>query len=200
MGQESMEKNAAVFLDRDGVINEEVGYLDNLDKLKIIPSAYEAIKLINESGMKAVVISNQAGVARGLITEEFVQKTNNYLQISLRERGVYINNFYYCPHHPTEGEEPYRQVCECRKPSPGMFMTAARDLNINLELSYMVGDRFLDMEAARKAGVKGILVRTGCGKELLQDDGPNKATPENKPDFIAVDILDAVRWILKERK
>ena len=195
-----MKKNTAVFLDRDGVINEEVGYLDNLDKLKIIPCAYEAIKLINESGMKAVVISNQAGVARGLITEEFVKKTNNYLQIILRERGVHINNFYYCPHHPTEGDAPYRQICECRKPAPGMFLAAARDLNIDLELSYMVGDRFLDMEAAKKVGVKGILVKTGYGKELLQDDGPNKATPENKPDFIAADILEAVKWIMKDRE
>lgn len=195
-----MKKDAAVFLDRDGVINEEVGYLDHLDKLRIIPNAFEAIRLINESGMKAVVVSNQSGVARGLMTEEFVQQTNHHLQDILRVRGVYINNFYYCPHHPTEGEEPYRQVCDCRKPASGMFLAAARDLSINLELSYMVGDRFLDMEAAKNAGVKGILVRTGCGNELLQDDGPNKATPESQPDFIAADILDAVRWILRERK
>ncbi len=193
-----MKKNAAVFLDRDGTINEEVGYLDSLDKLKIIPCAYEAIRLINESGMKTVVISNQAGVARGLLTEEFVKKTNNHLQIILREQGAYVNNFYYCPHHPTEGEEPYRQVCDCRKPAPGMLLAAARDLNIDLKLSYMVGDRFLDIEAAKKAGVKGILVKTGYGKDLLQDDGPDKATPDNKPDFIAADILDAVRWILKD--
>jgi D-glycero-D-manno-heptose 1,7-bisphosphate phosphatase len=195
-----MKKNAAVFLDRDGTINEEVGYLDSLDKLKIIPCAYEAIRLINESGMKAVVISNQAGVARGLLTEEFVKKTNNHLQIILREQGVYINNFYYCPHHPTEGEEPYRQVCDCRKPAPGMLLAAAQDLNIDLKLSYMVGDRFLDMEAAKKAGVKGILVKTGYGKDLLQDDGPDKATSDNKPDFIATDILDAIKWILKDRE
>jgi D-glycero-D-manno-heptose 1,7-bisphosphate phosphatase len=193
-----MKKNAAVFLDRDGTINEEAGYLDSLDKLKIIPCAYEAIRLINESGMKAVVISNQSGVARGLLTEEFVEKTNNHLQIILREQGVYINNFYYCPHHPTEGEEPYRQVCDCRKPAPGMLLAAARDLNIDLELSYMVGDRFLDMEAAKKAGVKGVLVKTGYGNDLLQDDGPDKATPENKPDFVAADILEAVKWILSQ--
>jgi len=195
-----MKKNAAVFLDRDGVINEEVGYLDDLDKLKVIPCAYEAIKLINESGMKAVVISNQSGVARGMITEEFVKRTNDYLQIILRKRGVYINNFYFCPHHPTEGKEPYRQVCDCRKPAPGMFLAAARDLNINLKLSYMIGDRFLDMEAAQKVGVKGVLVKTGYGDWLLQDDGPDKETAEGKPDYIAVDILDAVNWILKDRK
>ena len=195
-----MKKNAAVFLDRDGVINEEVGYLDHLDKLKVIPCAFEAIKLINDSGMKTVVISNQSGVARGMITEEFVKETNNYLQINLQKRGAYINNFYYCPHHPTEGEEPYRQICDCRKPAPGMFLTAARDLNINLKLSYMIGDRFLDIEAAKKAGVKGVLVKTGYGSELLQDDGPNKETTEGKPDYIATDILDAVNWILKDRK
>jgi D,D-heptose 1,7-bisphosphate phosphatase len=193
-----MKKNAAVFLDRDGVINEEVGYLDSLDKLKVIPCAYEAIKLINESGMKAVVISNQSGVARGLLTEEFVKKTNNHLQILLREQGAFINKFYYCPHHPTEGEEPYRQICDCRKPAPGMFLTAARDLNIDLELSYMVGDRFFDMEAAKNAGVKGILVKTGYGKESLQDDGPDKATEDNKPDYVASDILEAVKWILSQ--
>jgi len=193
-----MKKNAAVFLDRDGVINEEVGYLDNLDKLKVIPCAYEAIKLINDSGMKAVVVSNQSGVAREMITEEFVKKTNDYLQNILRKQGVYIDSFYYCPHHPTEGKEPYRQICDCRKPAPGMFLTAARDLNISLELSYMIGDRFLDMEAAKKVGIKGVLVRTGYGNELLQDDGPNIETTKAKPDYIAKDILDAVKWILSQ--
>ncbi len=195
-----MKKNAAIFLDRDGVINEEVGYLNSLDKLKVIPCAYEAIKLINESGMKAVVISNQSGVARGMITEEFVIKTNEYLRIILQKQGVYIDNFYYCPHHPTEGQEPYRRICDCRKPAPGMFLAAARDLNINLKISYMIGDRFLDMEAAKKVGVKGVLVKTGYGSEPLQDDGPNKETDEGEPDHVAADILDAVKWILKDRK
>jgi D,D-heptose 1,7-bisphosphate phosphatase len=195
-----MTKTAAIFLDRDGVINEEVGYLDSLDKLRIIPCAYEALKLINGSGMKAVIISNQAGVARGLFTEEFVCKTNEYLQAILREQSVYIDNFYYCPHHPTEGTEPYRKVCDCRKPAPGMFLRAAEDLNIDLKSSYMIGDRFIDMEAARKVGAKGILVKTGYGQELLQDDGPDQSTEENKPDFVAADILEAVHWILRDRK
>jgi D,D-heptose 1,7-bisphosphate phosphatase len=195
-----MKKNIAVFLDRDGTINEEVGYLDSLDKLKIIPGAYEAIRLINESGMKVVVISNQAGVARGLFTEDFVKITHEYLQIALRQEGAYIDKFYYCPHHPNEGIEPYRQVCNCRKPATGMLLQAARDLNIDLIRSYLVGDRFNDMEAGKKIGVRGILVKTGFGQGLLQDDGPDEATPENKPDFIAADILEAVRWILKDRK
>jgi D-glycero-D-manno-heptose 1,7-bisphosphate phosphatase len=195
-----MKKNTAVFLDRDGVINEEVGYLDRLDKLKIIPSAYEAIRLINESGMKAIVISNQAGVARRLFTEDFVKKTHEHLQTALHQKEAHIDNFYYCPHHPTEGIEPYRRACDCRKPAPGMLLQAAQDLNIDLTKSYLVGDRFRDMEAAKKVGVKGILVQTGYGQELLQDDGPDKATEEGKPDYIAADILEAVRWIFKDRE
>jgi len=195
-----MKNNIAVFLDRDGTINEEVGYLDSLDKFKIIPSAYEAIRLINESGMKAVVISNQAGVARGFFTEDFVKITHEHLQTALCQEGAYIDNFYHCPHHPTEGIEPYRQDCNCRKPAPGMLLRAAEDLNIDLTRSYLVGDRFRDMEAAKKAGVKGVLVKTGYGQELLQDDGPDKETAESKPDYIAADILEAVKWILKDRE
>jgi len=195
-----MKKNTAVFLDRDGTINEEVGYLDSLDKLKIIPAAYQAIKLINLNGMKTVVISNQAGVARGLFTEEFVHKTNKIIAETLQNHGAVIDKFYYCPHHPEHGRGKYRQNCKCRKPEPGMLLQAADDLHIDLAESYLVGDRYIDMEAANKAGVKGILVKTGYGESLLQDDGPDKATPTNKPDFIAVDILDAVLWILKDRK
>ena len=195
-----MKKNTAVFLDRDGTINEEVGYLDSLDKFKVIPGAYEAIRLINESGMKAVVISNQAGVARGFFTEDFVKITHEHLQTELRQKGAFIDNFYYCPHHPTEGIAPYRQVCNCRKPASGMLLQAAHDFNIDLTRSYLVGDRFNDIEAGKKIGVRGILVKTGFGQSLLQDDGPDEATPENKPDFIAADILEAVRWILKDRE
>ena len=153
-----MKKNTAVFLDRDGTINEEVGYLDSLDKFKVIPSAYEAIRLINESGMKVVVISNQAGVARGFFTEDFVKITHEHLETALRKKGAYIDNFYYCPHHPTEGIKPYRKDCNCRKPAPGMLLRAAKDLNIDLTKSYLVGDRFRDMEAAKKAGVKRVVL------------------------------------------
>jgi D-glycero-D-manno-heptose 1,7-bisphosphate phosphatase len=195
-----MKKNIAVFLDRDGTINEEVGYLDSLDKLKIIPTAPKAIKLINSSGMKAVVISNQAGVARGLFTEEFVHTVNNRLRDLLKQKGAIIDKFYYCPHHPEEGRGVYLQKCNCRKPAPGMLLQAAEELNINLSNSYFVGDRFIDMETAKKVGAKGILVKTGYGEDLLQDDGPDEATAEGKPDFIAADILEAVQWILQDRK
>jgi D,D-heptose 1,7-bisphosphate phosphatase len=192
--------NIAVFLDRDGTINEEVGYLDRIEKLKIFPNAYNAIRLINNSGMKAFVVSNQAGVARGFFTEEFVVSVNELMQANLNNQGARIDKFYYCPHHPTEGKGIYLQNCACRKPAPGMLIRASRELGIDLTASYLIGDRFLDMETAKRAGAKGILVKTGYGESLLQDDGPDTATPENKPDFIATDIHDAVEWILKDKQ
>ena len=195
-----MKKISAVFLDRDGTINEEVGYLDSLAKLKIIPAASAAIRLINQSGMKAVVISNQSGVARGIFPEEFVQTVNNQLEELLKKEGTVIDKFYYCPHHPTAGEGTYRQKCSCRKPEPGMLRQAARELNLDLTSSYLIGDRYIDIETAGRVGAKGVLVKTGFGAALLRDEGPDKATPENKPAFIAGDIMEAVQWILKNRK
>jgi D,D-heptose 1,7-bisphosphate phosphatase len=194
-----MGKFIAVFLDRDGTINEEVGYLDSLDKLKIIPAAYEAIRLINKSCMKAIVVTNQAGVARGFFTEKFVRQTHEIIQASLLQKRASIDKFYYCPHHPTEGTGIYLQNCNCRKPLPGMLLQAAHDLNIELRSSYMIGDTYRDMETAKKVGVKGILVNTGYGCEVLQDVSPDVATAENKPDFVAEDILEAVKWIMKDR-
>ena len=194
-----MGKITAVFLDRDGTINEEVGYLDSLDKLKMIPAAYEAIRLINKSCMKAIVVTNQSGVARGFFTEQFVRETNEIIQADLRKNNASIDKFYYCPHHPTEGTGIYLQNCNCRKPLPGMLLQAAHDLDIELESSYMVGDTYRDMETAKKVGVKRILVKTGYGREMLQDVDADKATADNKPDFVAEDILEAVKWIMKDR-
>jgi D,D-heptose 1,7-bisphosphate phosphatase len=194
-----MGKNIAVFLDRDGTINEEVGYLDCLDKLKIIPAAYEAIRLINKSCIKAIVVTNQAGVARGFFSEEFVRQTHEILQAALLQEKASIDKFYYCPHHPTEGTGIYLQNCNCRKPLPGMLLQAADDLDIELGSSYMIGDTCRDMETAKKAGVKGILVKTGYGREELLEFGSGVSAAVSKPDFIAEDILDAVKWIMKDR-
>jgi len=186
-----MKKHAAVFLDRDGTINAEVGYLDSLEKLKIIPEAFEAIRLINQNGMKAVVITNQSGVARGLFSEEFVQTVHAIIQEQLKARKAFIDAFYHCPHHPTEGQGVYLQTCNCRKPAPGLLFKAADEMEIDLGRSYMIGDMPKDVEAAKKAGAKGILVRTGYGQEHRAFDV--------EPDYIAGNILDAVRWILKDK-
>ena len=149
--------------------------------------------------MKAVVISNQAGVAKGLFTEEFVRKINGQIQSALLAQGALINRFYFCPHHPTEGIDPYRLICDCRKPEPGLLLQAAVDLNIDLARSYVIGDRLRDIETAHRAGAKGVLVMTGYGQDLMQETGPDQANELNQPDYVAQDILEAVHWILKDR-
>ena len=186
-----MKKNAAVFLDRDGTINEEVGYLSNLEQLKLFPATFEAIRIINESGMKAVVVTNQSGVARGFFNEDFIDTVHNLINEMLREKGAFIDQFYYCPHHPTEGDGAYKTDCDCRKPEPGMFLKAAEEIDIDLSRSYMIGDMLKDIQAARRAGVKGILVKTGYGKSIIET---------GKTVYIAQDILDAVTWIMKDQK
>ena len=180
------KKRAAIFLDRDGTINEEVGYLDSLEKLVIFPWSFEAVRLINASGMKAVVISNQSGVARGYFGEEFVQVVHGKMQQEMNRYGARIDAFYFCPHHP-EGLGVYKQNCTCRKPGTGMLMQASKMHDIDLVRSFVVGDMLKDVEAGRRAGARGILVRTGYGKDVLT----------NQADFIAENLLDAVNWILK---
>ena len=191
-----MKKNIAVFLDRDGTINEEVGYLDREEKLKILPAAFEAVRLVNQNGFKVVVVSNQSGIARGLFTEDFVRTINNRIAATMVENGAVIDRFYYCPHHPSEGLDPYRKICNCRKPEPGLLLQAAADLNLDLSGSYMIGDHLRDIETARRAGAKGILVMTGHGPDQLQSA---EITSANRPDDIAPDILEAVRWILRDK-
>jgi D-glycero-D-manno-heptose 1,7-bisphosphate phosphatase len=200
---EEMKKNRAVFLDRDGTINEEVGYLSDLDRLVIYPCAAAAVKLINESGMKTVVITNQAGVARGYFGEELVREIHDKISTTLARAGAFIDKFYYCPHHPTEGKGIYRTTCTCRKPEPGMLLQAAEELDIDLARSYLIGDTLRDIETAAKVGTKGILVRTGYGGKAndpaLNGSGENPANgPGAEPVHVADDILAAVRWIMKD--
>lgn len=199
-----MGRVAAVFLDRDGTINEEVGYLDRLDKLIIYPEAFDAIRRINEAGMKAIVISNQSGVARGYFDEVFVETVHERIQALLKEKGARIDRFYYCPHHPTEGIGIYKRACACRKPEAGLLLQAAQEMGIDLAHSYMVGDMPKDIEAAGKAGVKGILVRTGYGMDHLRPMKNGFAESQKsfpmQPDYVTGNILDAVTWIMKDRQ
>ncbi len=187
-----MKKNKAVFLDRDGTINEEVGYLDSLEQLRIFPAAFDAVRMINEAGMKVVVVTNQSGVARGFFDEDFVNTVHARINELFREKDAFIDRFYYCPHHPTEGTGKYRTSCNCRKPAPGMLMKASEELNIDLPGSYVVGDMTKDIELANNVGARGILVRTGYGKNVKASD--------IKPACIARDILDAAEWIIKDGK
>ena len=200
------EKRPAIFLDRDGTINEEVGYLDRLEKLRLIPGAAEAIRLIGQSGMKTVVVTNQSGIARGMFDEVFVGAAHERLREMLREEGASVDGFYFCPHHPTEGRERYRMNCACRKPAPGLLLRAARELSIDPERSYMIGDTVKDIEAGSRFGARGILVLTGYGAKAADIFGsgggvhPAGGQPMIRPAYIAADILAAVRWILKDRE
>ena len=193
-----MAKNRAVFLDRDGTINEEVGYLDSLEKLRLFPETFTAIKRINESGMKAIVVTNQSGVARGYFTEALVKEVHNHIQDLLSKAGAYIDAFYYCPHHATEGRGQYLKTCTCRKPKPGMLLTAAESLDIDLALSCMVGDTLKDIETANNIPMKSVLIQTG--HSAIYQDGSMETASLVKPDYLAANILDAVNWIMRDQR
>lgn len=184
-------KRGAIFLDRDGTINEEVGYLRRLEELRLFPFTVDAIRLINEHDLWAVVVTNQSGVARGFFSEELVGTVHDRINELLAAGGARIDRFYYCPHHPTEGRGDYLTSCECRKPKAGMLMRAADELAIDLAGSYLIGDTLEDMETAAHAGIPGVLVKTGHGKNLT--------LPESTA-YHAHHVLDAVRWITGERK
>jgi D-glycero-D-manno-heptose 1,7-bisphosphate phosphatase len=187
--------NRAVFLDRDGTINEEMGYINHIDRFAFLPRTAEAIRLINASGLKAVVVTNQSGVARGMFPESLVGEVHRKMEDLLRAGRAYIDGIYYCPHHPDFGPPEYRKPCSCRKPATGLIERACNELNIDPTRSYMVGDRIMDVEFGHKIGAKGILVLTGYGKgELMHCNGQWR----REPDLIAKDLYDAVRWIITQ--
>jgi D-glycero-D-manno-heptose 1,7-bisphosphate phosphatase len=187
--------NPAVFLDRDGTLNEEVGYVNHLARLHLIPGAAAAVRLINQSGFKAVVVTNQSGVARGYFPESLVWEVHEVIERRLREEEAYLDRIYYCPHLPRGAVKPYNVECECRKPKDGMLRQAAKELGIDLGRSYVVGDRLKDVEFAQRAGLKGILVLTGYGKGEAEYILP---TSTIRPDFVAEDLYSAGQFIVAD--
>ncbi len=184
----------AVFLDRDGTLIEEVGYLDRLDRLRLFPWSIDAVRLLNRAGFAVAVVSNQAGVARGFCSEEFVHDVQRTIDAWMTEGGARIDGWYYCPHHPDAPLPQYRRDCECRKPRPGMIRQAEREIGIDPARSWVVGDRWLDVKLGHAVGARGILVRTGYGgsEEL---DAPEGA----QADAVVDDLIQAVAWILMTR-
>jgi D-glycero-D-manno-heptose 1,7-bisphosphate phosphatase len=178
----------AVFLDRDGTLIEEVNYLSAPEQVRLIPGAADAVRRINEAGVLVVVVTNQAGVARGYFPESRVADVHAHLSALLAERGAKIDAYYHCPHHPTEGVGAYRVACECRKPRPGLLLTAARELGIDLSRSWMIGDKLCDAKAGEAAGCRALLVRTGHGRDL-----PNDVNA-------MADVSEAVTMLLSERR
>jgi len=177
-----------VFLDRDGTINEEVGYLNHLSRLKLIPGAAEGIKRLKEAGLAVVIVTNQSGPARGYFPESLVHEVNRELLRRLSGKGAEVDGIYVCLHHPEAD-------CPCRKPKPGMVLRAAEELDLDLTRSYVVGDRWVDLELARSIGARGVLVLTGYGRGELEFVLPRKGL---RPDFVARDLREAADLILKD--
>lgn len=186
----------AVFFDRDGTINEEVGYIRDLNHLKLISGAADSIKRLRNAGFLAVLVTNQSGPARGYYSEDWVLQLNNRVQELLEQEGTMLDIMYYCPHLPDGVVEEYSIECNCRKPEIGMFLKAREEFNIDLTNSYMMGDKATDAEAGRNAGCKSILLKTGYGERVLAGDYQH--LPE--ADYIAEDINSATNWILEREK
>lgn len=182
--------NRAVFLDRDGVITQEPPhYAHKVSQLAFIPKSADAIRLLNENGFLVIIVSNQAGIARGYYQEEDAALFNQAMSEKLAEEGARIDAIYYCPHHPEATVERYRVDCDCRKPKPGMLIRAGRELNIDLKQSFVVGDKLSDIEAGKRAGCKTILVRTGYGNDELKNS-------QIECNYVADDLYDAVEHML----
>jgi D-glycero-D-manno-heptose 1,7-bisphosphate phosphatase len=186
------QSSRAIFIDRDGTINEDLGYIASPDDLIIYPWVAEAVRLVNNAGLKAVVVTNQAGVARGMYTEDDLRAIHDRMTGELRLQGARIDGVYYCPHHPEYGDERYRQRCECRKPQPGMLHAAAREHGIDLARSFVIGDKSSDINLAASAGARGALVLTGYGSETLA----HQELWPCRPYLVADNLLAAVRLIL----
>lgn len=190
-----MNKKPAVFIDRDGTINEEMGYINHVSRLRVLPGSADAIRRLNENGVAAVVISNQSGVARGYFPEELVKQVNARLAEILTESGARLDGIYYCPHHPKGEVEEYRKACDCRKPKTGLIDQAVEELGLDLSRSYVVGDRHADIQIAHNAGAKGILVLTGYGRGEWENESEKW---EVRPSHVCDDLAAAVDWVLED--
>jgi D-glycero-D-manno-heptose 1,7-bisphosphate phosphatase len=186
------EKRPAAFLDRDGTINVDAGYVDRMERFELYPFAFDAIRILRRLGYLVVVITNQAGVAQGLYGEDFVEATAGYLRDYAARADTAIDGHYYCPHSPDAPVAAYRADCDCRKPRPGLALRAARDLNLDLTRSVVIGDRWRDMAVANAIGARGILVKTGYGAtEALRPQ------PGITADAVCDDLIGAAVWLIE---
>ncbi len=185
-----MNLRPAIFLDRDGVVIEDVHYLAEPAQVRFVPGSADAIAALNRAGWPVVIVTNQAGVGRGLFTSEAVQAVHEHLTGQLSGYGARIEAFYFCPHHPAAEVPAYRMACKCRKPQPGMLLQAAEELGLDLASSWMVGDRESDLQAGAAAGTRTILVRTGYGAATDITALDRSAL---KLELVATNLADAVR-------
>lgn len=184
-----------VFLDRDGTINEDVGYITDPDQLVMIPGAIDAVRRLKEAGFFLVLVTNQAGVGRGLMTELQLLRVLEVFQERLAEQGTKLDAIRYCPHHPEEGIGVYKRECECRKPGPGQLIDAAQEHDLDLSGGFMVGDHFTDVEAGLAVGCRTVMLMTGHGTHEYEGLNDGQRT---KIDFVGRDLTEGVGWILEQ--
>lgn len=187
-------KRPAVFLDRDGTINEEVGYIHDAENLRLIPGAADAIRRLNEAGVLAILTTNQSGPARGYYPESHIHTLHQRLNDLLLEEGALLDDLYYCPHLPDGMEPRYAKACKCRKPETQMVDEAIAKHGIDRARSYVVGDKATDVELGRNAGCKAILLKSGYGARVLAGEYQWQV----EPDFVAPTLVEAVDWILAD--
>jgi D-glycero-D-manno-heptose 1,7-bisphosphate phosphatase len=188
-------RKPAVFIDRDGTINEQMGYINHISRFVLLPGTAEAIKILNRHDFLAIVLTNQSGVARGYFPIDFVEKIHSYMKGLLQKKGAGIDGIYFCPHYK-EGVVPeFSIACACRKPQTGLIETACENFDIDMANSYVVGDSYSDIDMAHRSNLKGILVTTGYGLGEIDYVLPGSQT---KPVHIAKDLLHAVHWIIKD--
>ncbi|MBW1779833.1 MAG: HAD family hydrolase [Deltaproteobacteria bacterium] len=186
-------KKPAVFIDRDGTVNEQMGYINHISRFVLLPGSAEAIRLLNQHGFLTIIVSNQSGVARGYFPIDLVHEVHDHMKAWLEREGARIDEIFFCPHYP-EGKVPeYSGPCDCRKPRTGLIEMACSRLPVDMENSYVIGDRYSDMALARNSGLKGILVKTGYGLGDLKYVFPHLPY---QPLYVAEDLLDAVKWIV----
>lgn len=187
-----MLMNKAVFLDRDGTINEEMGYINHISRFKMFEFVPEAIKIFNEAGYLVIIVTNQSGLAKGYFDEALLNKIHQYLLEQVKQKSAVIDKIYICPHHPAEGKGKYKLDCMCRKPKTGMIDSAKKEFNIDISKSFVIGDRHKDVQFGQNAGLKTIMLMTGYGKGEYTYQ---KGQWNSNPDYICENLLDAANLI-----
>lgn len=186
------KKRPAVFLDRDGTINEQMGYINHLSRFHMLPGVPEAIRLFNKNGYLVIVLTNQSGVARGYYPISLVEETHTLMKNILNSHDAHIDAIFFCPHYPEGNVKEYAVKCDCRKPGTGMIRQAMGSFDIDMSESYMIGDHFTDLETARNARIRSIMVRTGYGMGVADYILPRL---DLKPVYVADDLIEAAKWV-----
>jgi D-glycero-D-manno-heptose 1,7-bisphosphate phosphatase len=190
-------KRPAVFIDRDGTINEQMGYINHVSRFVLLPGTAEGIRLLNRHQYLAIIVSNQSGVARGYFPMELIDRVHAHMKDLLAKEGANIDGIFFCPHYPRGIVPEYSVECDCRKPGTGLVQKACEKFDIDMKNSYVIGDRCSDIELAERSNLQGIMVTTGYGLGDIEYVLPHKTF---KPRHIAKDLLHAVRWIIEREE